>query len=228
MLLSVLVPVYNEAATIVQVIDRIFAQAWPTDLEVIVVDDCSRDGTRDILKGLENSRPGLTIRYHPENRGKGAALRTALAAASGEVVAVQDADLEYDPADLIPLLQPIILGGAEAVYGSRFLAGRASHGWHRLGNRIITLVSNFFTGQKLTDMETCYKVVLRRHLAAMKLRSNRFGIEPEITAKLSRRGVRIIEMPISYHYRTYAEGKKINWRDGVKAILAIIYFTFAD
>jgi len=227
-LLSILVPVYNESATIVQILERVFAQDWPVEIELIVVDDASRDRTSNILSDLQLRWENLRVLRHLSNRGKGAAIRTALEAARGQIVAIQDADLEYDPADLVKLLGPILAGEADVVYGSRFLNECLSPTMHRWANKILTAASNLFTGLHLTDMETCYKVIRRKCLDNMTLRSNRFGIEPELTAKLARSGGRIVEMPISYRYRSHAEGKKIGWRDGLKALAAIAYFSQFD
>ena len=222
--LSVVVPCYNEVATIESLLRRV--DEVPLRLEVIVVDDGSSDGTRDLLPEL--AREGLIDRLvmHEQNQGKGAALRTGFREATGDVVVVQDADLEYDPIELPRLLQPILGGKADAVYGSRFLGGphRVLLFWHSVGNRLLTLLSNMFTDVNLTDMETCYKMVRRDLLQSLTLTAERFGIEPELTARLAQSGARIYEMPISYHGRSYAEGKKIGWQDGVSAIWSIFKF----
>lgn len=228
MLLSILVPVYNESTTIIQILERVFAQTWPIDIEVIAVNDSSKDDTHEKLESVKDRWPNLRIYHHSVNCGKGAAIRTALSKANGDIVAVQDADLEYDPADLVGLLQPILDDKADVVYGSRFIPSGQSSKVHRFGNGLLTAFSNLFTGLKLTDMETCYKVIKKTFLEGIKIRSERFGIEPEITAKLARRKARFYEMPISYHFRSYAEGKKITWRDGFRAVFAIIYFRFHD
>jgi len=220
--LSVLVPVFNERNTIEPLLRKV--KASPLALEVIVVDDGSTDGTREILPELVMSGLIDVLLLQPENRGKGAALRTGLAKATGDLVVVQDADLEYDPAEYPDLIAPILRGQADAVYGSRFLGGphRVLYFWHSVGNKVLTLLSNVFTDLNLTDMETCYKVVRRELLQSLPLRSNRFGFEPEVTARLAQTGARIYEIPISYHGRSYAEGKKIGWKDGVSAIWTIL------
>ena len=233
--LSVVVPVFNEEGTLVEILDRVARAPLPSplgEIEMVVVDDCSQDGT---WPALENWRPpiredggGVKIvrRRHPRNRGKGATLRTGFESATGEILLIQDADLEYDPGDYSILLSPITSGLAEVVYGSRFLGGphRVLFFWHYVGNTFLTLMSNIFSGLNLTDMETCYKVFTREVLDGITLRSNRFGFEPEFTAKVSRLDVRIYEVPISYHGRTYEEGKKIGWKDGVSAVWSILRF----
>jgi len=217
-LLSVIVPAYNEAETVEHVIRRL--RELPLRLEVIAVNDASRDATGLVLDQLAAEGVLQRVIHHPTNRGKGAALRSGIAAATGDVIVVQDADLEYDPADLPRLLEPIRSGRADAVYGSRFQGGprRVLFFWHSVGNRVLTLVSNMFTNLNLTDVETCYKVVRRDLLQRLPLSSDRFGFEVEITARLSQAGARIWELPISYSGRTYAEGKKITWRDGLAAL----------
>lgn len=220
--LSVLIPVFNEFRTVERLLRRV--RASPLRLEVIVVDDGSSDGTRELLPRLREEGLIDVLVLHPENRGKGAALRTGLGHATGDVVVVQDADLEYDPAEYPVLVEPILRGQADAVYGSRFLGGphRVLYFWHRVGNGVLTLLSNVFTDVNLTDMETCYKVMRRDLVQTFPLRSNRFGFEPEVTARLAQSGARIYEVPISYHGRSYAEGKKIGWKDGVSAIWTIL------
>ena len=223
-ILSVVVPCYNEVSTIESLLRKVREVRLRT--EVIVVDDGSTDGTRDLLPRLE--KEGLVDRlvFHEKNTGKGSALRSGFARATGDVVVVQDADLEYDPAEFPLLLEPILSGKADAVYGSRFLGGphRVLFFWHSVGNRFLTLLSNMFTGVNLTDMETCYKMVRRELLQSLPLSADRFGVEPELTARLAQTGARIYELPISYHGRSYAEGKKIGWRDGVSALWAIVKY----
>jgi glycosyltransferase involved in cell wall biosynthesis len=227
--LSVLMPVYNERKTILEIIRRVLAVDIPKEL--IVVDDCSTDGTRDLLREeVERKFPEVRVVYHERNRGKGAALRTAIPLATGTVSIIQDADLEYDPAEYPLLLQPILDGRADVVYGSRFLGGphRVLLFWHYLGNQVLTFLSNMFTNLNLTDMETCYKVCRTELLQSLPLRSNGFDIEPELTAKLAKARARIYEVPISYSGRDYSEGKKIGWKDGVRALWCIVRFRFWD
>ena len=223
-ILSVVIPCYNEAATVENLLRRV--RDVPLRMEVIVVDDGSTDGTRDVLTRLEGSGLVDQLVFHERNAGKGAALRTGFARATGDVVVVQDADLEYDPAEFPLLLEPILSGKADAVYGSRFLGGphRVLYFWHSVGNRFLTLLSNMFTDLNLTDMETCYKMVRRELLQSLPLAAHRFGIEPELTARLSQTGARIYELPISYDGRSYAEGKKIGWKDGVSALWSILKY----
>jgi glycosyltransferase involved in cell wall biosynthesis len=221
--LSVVIPAFNEVATVEALLRRV--REVPLDLEVIVVDDGSTDGTRDLLLELEGELIDQ-LHFHPKNTGKGAALRTGFGRATGDVVVVQDADLEYDPYEFPLLLEPILSGKADAVYGSRFLGGphRVLFFWHSVGNRVLTLLSNMLTDLNLTDMETCYKIVRTELLQSLPLSANRFGIEPELTARLAQAGARIYELPISYNGRSYAEGKKVGWKDGVSAFWSILKY----
>ena len=227
-ILSVVIPCYNEVATVEDLLRQV--RQVPLKLEVIVVDDGSTDGTRDILSRLEAEGLVDQLVFHERNAGKGAALRTGFARATGDVVVVQDADLEYDPAEFPILLEPILSGKADAVYGSRFLGGphRVLFFWHSMGNRFLTFLSNMFTDLNLTDMETCYKMVRRELLQSLPLSADRFGIEPELTARLAQSGARIYELPISYDGRSYAEGKKIGWKDGVSALWSIVKYNLAS
>jgi glycosyltransferase involved in cell wall biosynthesis len=223
--LSVVIPVYNERQWVREIVRRV--QAVPIPKEIILVDDFSTDGTRDILKEMEQES-GFTVVYQPVNRGKGAALRTGFQVATGDVIVVQDADLEYDPSEYPRLIQPIIEGRADVVYGSRFIGDshRVLYYWHYVGNRALTMLSNLFTNLNLTDMETCYKVFRREVLEGMVLKSNRFGFEPEFTAKIAKKrpALRIYEAPISYAGRTYEDGKKIGLKDAFQALFCIIRY----
>jgi len=228
-ILSVVIPVYNEAATIARVIERVRKAPIELPMELVVVDDASSDGTRAILEQLAAEGPSdLRLLTHPVNRGKGAAVRTGLAAVRGEIVLIQDADLEYDPRDYPLLLEPILEGQADVVYGNRFHGGphRVLYFGHYVANRALTLISNLVTGLNLSDMEVGYKVFRTEVVRRLELRSERFGIEPELTVKLARLGCRIYEVPIRYYGRTYEEGKKITWRDGVAALWFILRYRF--
>jgi glycosyltransferase involved in cell wall biosynthesis len=226
MKLSIVIPVYNEKDTIHDIISRVQAVDTGMDKEIIIVDDFSQDGTRQILEGLKE--PNLRIFYHEKNKGKGSALQTGFSKASGDIVLVQDADLEYNPLEYPKLLEPILDGRADVVYGSRFLGGphRVLFFWHYLGNKILTTVSNMLSNLNLTDMETCYKVFKKSILEKITLKSKRFGFEPEVTLKIAKLKCRIYEVPISYSGRDYSEGKKIGWKDGFAAIYHIFKYKF--
>ena len=228
MKVSVIIPVYNEVETIAEIVSIV--QSVVFDKEIIIVDDGSTDGTRDRLKAIGQGQNNVNIVYHGRNKGKGAALRKGFELASGDIIIIQDADLEYDPRECPKLLEPMLDGRADVVYGSRFLGGphRVLYFWHYLGNKALTLLTNAVCNINLTDMETCYKAFKRQILKEISFRSNRFGFEPEFTVKVAKKGFRIYETPISYSGRTYSEGKKITWRDGVVAIFAILWFRFFD
>jgi len=225
MKLSIVVPCFNELKTIERLLEAVHASPY-ADKEVLVVDDCSTDGTRELLREKIDGKLAHVI-YHDINRGKGAALRTGFARATGDVVIVQDADLEYDPQEYAKVVDPIARGIADIVYGSRFISDRPHrvlYFWHRVGNGFLTLLSNMFTNLNLTDMETCYKAFRREIIQSIKIEEDRFGFEPEVTAKVSKMGCRIYEVGISYYGRTYEEGKKIGWKDGVRAIWCIVKY----
>lgn len=225
MKLSVVIPVYNELNTIDLILEQV--QAVELEKEIIMVDDFSTDGTRDKLAEIEKANDNIRVLYHEVNQGKGAALRTGFQGARGDIVIIQDADLEYDPQEYSKLIEPIVSGKADVVYGSRFAGGqthRVLYFWHFMGNQFLTLLSNMFSDMNLTDMETCYKVFKREIIQSIDIKENRFGFEPEITAKVARKQCRVFEVGISYNGRTYDEGKKIGWKDGVRAIWCIIKY----
>jgi glycosyltransferase involved in cell wall biosynthesis len=224
--LSIVIPVYNERRYLREILERVEAAPMPAMLQrqIVLVDDGSTDGTRDLMRELSQTRDDLKIILQERNRGKGAALRAGFAAADGDVVLVQDADFEYDPHDYMALLEPIVEGHADVVFGSRFVDAREHRGWHRMGNRVLTMLSNLTTGLRLTDMECGYKVFRREILRQITIEENRFGFEPEIAAKVARLHVRLAEVPVSYAGRTYEEGKKINWKDGISAIRCILKY----
>ena len=223
--LSVIMPVYNEASTVEEVIRKVLQQSEVEEL--ITVNDASKDGTGEVLRNLAKELPKMKVFEHDVNQGKGAALRTGISHATAPYVIIQDADLEYNPEEYPVLLKPILDGKADVVFGSRFIGGEAHrvlYFWHSVGNNFLTLLSNMFTNLNLTDMETCYKVFRREIIQGIRIEENRFGFEPEITAKVARLGVRIYEVAVSYSGRTYAEGKKIGWRDGLSAIRCILKY----
>src|SRR5271163_2369630 len=225
MKLSVVMPVYNERTTLREVVAKVLAV--PLEIELICVDDGSQDGSREILSRLQSDHPQIHVLLQPHNMGKGAALRRGIQEATGDFVIIQDADLEYDPAEYPLMIEPLIQGKADVVFGSRFLGSaphRVLYFWHSVGNRALTLLSNCLTNLNLSDMETCYKAFRREIIQSIQIEEDRFGFEPEITAKVARAGVRIYEVPISYYGRTYAEGKKVNWRDGFHALGCIFKY----
>src|ERR1051326_3425179 len=226
--LSVIVPCYNERATVAELLRRV--REVPIDKEIIVIDDVSTDGSRDVVAALAKEHPEIRQILQPVNQGKGAAIRRGISEARGDIVLIQDADLEYDPEEYPKLVQPILDGHADVVFGSRFEGSprRVMLYWHRLGNNFLTPLSNAMTNLDLTDMETCYKVFRREVIQSIKLSSDRFGIEPEVTAQVAKRGYRIYEVPISYYGRDYWEGKKINWKDGFSAIWTIVRYGLID
>ena len=224
MMLSVIIPCFNEVNTLISLLDAVKSSGVKNQ-EIIVVDDCSTDGTREILKSLTDS--DIKIFYHDMNKGKGAALRTGFKNATGDICIVQDADLEYDPKEFQIVIDPIVENKADVVFGSRFQSGRPHrvvYFWHRVGNGVLTLLSNFFTDLNLSDMETCYKAFRTEVIKSIDINENRFGFEPEITAKISKKNLRIFEVGISYYGRTYDEGKKIGWKDGIRAIYCILKY----
>ena len=231
MKLSIVIPVYNEAATKTKIVELVRAVDVGMEKELLLVDDCSRDGTGDVLRGMAAKGTDLKVLFHEVNLGKGAALKTGFSAATGDIVLIQDADLEYDPKEYPRLLQPILDGRADVVFGSRFLGGgahRVVFYWHYLGNKFLTTLSNMTTNLNLTDMEVCYKVFKREVIQSIPLKENRFGFEVEITAKVARRKLKVYEVPISYYGRDYSEGKKIGWKDGFSALRCIAKYALGD
>jgi glycosyltransferase involved in cell wall biosynthesis len=231
MKLSVVMPVYNERATLRSMVKNVLSPSFPFEIELVCIDDGSIDSSREILIELEKEHPAMRVLFQPCNMGKGAALRRGIQEATGEFVVIQDADLEYNPAEYPILLEPLLEGKADVVYGSRFMGGRPHrvlYFWHSVGNWLLTLFSNALTDLNLTDMETCYKVFRREVIQSIRLEENRFGFEPEVTVKIAKRRLRVYEVGISYSGRTYEEGKKIGWKDGIRAIWCLIKFSLKE
>jgi glycosyltransferase involved in cell wall biosynthesis len=229
MQLSVVMPIYNECGTLARIIEKVLSV--PIDIELLCVDDGSRDGSRDVLSDLARHYPQLRVLLQPKNMGKGAALRRGINEAKGDFIIIQDADLEYDPGEYPRLLEPLIQGKADVVYGSRFMGGgphRVLYFWHSVGNWILTMLSNCLTNINLSDMETCYKVFRREVIQSIAIEEDRFGFEPEITVKVARRNLRVYEVGISYSGRTYEEGKKIGWKDGVRALYCLLKYSLKE
>lgn len=231
MKLSIVIPVFNEVATLKTLVENVLSVDMGLEKQIVIVDDFSTDGTREALQRMAGENPAWIVRFHEENMGKGAALRTGFAATDGDMVVIQDADLEYDPNDICLLLKPMLAGHADVVYGSRFFGGgphRVVYYWHYLGNRFLTTLSNMMSDLNLTDMEVCYKLFKKEVLEGLTLRENRFGFEVEITAKIAKGDWRIYEVPISYYGRNYAQGKKITWKDGAHALWCILKYRFTN